>query len=229
MANTTKYDSFVLRGSTEIERQKYLLERYAYGTFDDWNAWTEEAVAAKLDPSFLMCIGLAETGLGRNLKTPFNVGNIGNTDSGDTQAFLSARDGIYWMAKTLNNKYLGEYQRVSDLSRWGNKSGSIYASSPRNWHENVIRCLSALKGRFVEDGYLFRITSENEDASMVEGSSPNVSEAAPEAMDSQDGSEEDIERLLESEASEFSESDDSEEEVHESSESTQERTPNRRK
>lgn len=63
MANTTKYDSFVLRGSTEIERQKYLLERYAYGTFDDWNAWTEEAVSAKLDPSFLMCIGLAETGL----------------------------------------------------------------------------------------------------------------------------------------------------------------------
>lgn len=105
-----------------------------------------------------MCIGLAETGLGRSLKTPFNVGNIGNTDSGDTSTFISARDGIYWMGNTLNNKYLGSYKSVSDLSRWGNKSGAIYASSPKNWHENIIRCLSALKGRFVEDDYRFRIT-----------------------------------------------------------------------
>ena len=118
MANTTKYDSFTLHGNTEIERQKYLLDTYAVGSFNDWDIWTEEAVGAKLDPSFLMCIGLAETGLGRNLKTPYNIGNIGNTDSGDTQMFSSARDGIYWMGKTLNNKYLGSYQRVSDLSRW---------------------------------------------------------------------------------------------------------------
>lgn len=81
MANTSKYETFVIRGETEIERQKYLLETYAAPNFRDWNIWTEEAVGAKLDPSFLMCIGLAETGLGRNLKTAFNVGNIGNTDS----------------------------------------------------------------------------------------------------------------------------------------------------
>lgn len=164
MANTSKYDTFVIRGETEIERQKYLLEHYAAPSFRDWNTWTEEAVGAKLDPSFLMCIGLAETGLGRNLKTAYNVGNIGNTDSGDTQGFISARDGIYWMGKTLNNKYLGDYQRISDLSRWGNKSGPIYASSPKNWQENLVRCLSSLKGRFVEDGYLFRMVPEELEA-----------------------------------------------------------------
>ncbi|MDD2745287.1 MAG: M23 family metallopeptidase, partial [Candidatus Gracilibacteria bacterium] len=162
MANTSKYETFVIRGETEIERQKYLLETYAAPNFRDWHIWTEEAVGAKLDPSFLMCIGLAETGLGRNLKTAFNVGNIGNTDSGATSEFISARDGIYWMGKTLNNKYLGEYQRISDLSRWGNKTGSIYASSPKNWHENMVRCLSTLKGRFVEDSYLFRLAPEED-------------------------------------------------------------------
>ena len=75
---------------------------------------------------------------------------------------MSARDGIYWMGKTLNNKYLGDYQRISDLSRWGNKTGSIYASSSKNWHENIVRCLSTLKGRFVEDGYLFRLAPEDD-------------------------------------------------------------------
>jgi len=81
MANTTKYETFVIRGETEIDRQKYLLNNYAAPSFRNWNIWTEEAVGANLDPSFLMCIGLAESGLGRNLKTAFNVGNIGNTDS----------------------------------------------------------------------------------------------------------------------------------------------------
>lgn len=133
------------------------------------------------------------------------------------------------MAKTLNNKYLGEYQRVSDLSRWGNKTGSIYASSPRNWHENVIRCLSALKGRFVEDGYLFRITSENEDASMVEGSSLNMTEGASESGSLQEESKDDIERLLELEASEVSVNDDSGMLLQETTESVRERTPNHRK
>ncbi|MFZ4461898.1 MAG: murein hydrolase activator EnvC family protein [Patescibacteria group bacterium] len=118
MANTDKYNTFAISGDTEIDRQKYLLKTYAGADFRNWDTWTEEAVEAKLDPSFLMCIGLAETGLGRSLKTQYNVGNIGNTDSGDTSAFISPRDGIYWMGKTLNNKFLGQYESLSDLSRW---------------------------------------------------------------------------------------------------------------
>ncbi len=161
MANTSKYDTFKVHGDTEIDRQKDLLDKYATSDFNNWKMWTEEAVEAKIDPSFMMCIGLAETGLGRNLKTVYNIGNIGNTDSGGTQNFISARDGVYWMGKTLNNRFLGDYQRVSDLSRWGNRTGAIYASSPKNWQENMIRCLSALKGRFVEDDYAFRLTPDD--------------------------------------------------------------------
>ncbi len=80
-ANIAKYSKFLIAGADEMERQKYLLAHYAVSTFSDVNTWTEEAVNAKVDPSFLLCVGLAETGLGNHLKTPYNIGNVGNTDS----------------------------------------------------------------------------------------------------------------------------------------------------
>ncbi len=159
-ANLSGYDTFRILGSSETERQKYLLDTYAVGDFKKWETWVEEGVEGKIDPSFLMCVGLAESGLGKNLKTAYNVGNVGNTDSGGTYDFASAREGVYWMVKTLNNRYLGQYEGINDLSRWGNKGGSIYASSSKSWHTNVVRCLSAIKGRFVEDDYRFRLTPE---------------------------------------------------------------------
>lgn len=61
------------------------------------------------------------------------------------------------MGKTFNNKFLKGYTKISELSRWGNTDDSIYASSGGNWHNNIVKCLSALKGRFVEDDFKFRI------------------------------------------------------------------------
>lgn len=167
-ANISTYDTFRIVGDDEVARQKFLLEKYAVGDFRNWDVWTEEGSEGKIDPSFLMCVGLAETGLGKNLKTAYNVGNVGNTDSGGTYDFPSAREGIYWMVKTLNNRYLGQHENVSDLSRWGNKDGAIYASSSKHWHTNVIRCLSALKGRFIEDDYKFRLSPEEAEEASVE-------------------------------------------------------------
>ncbi|MFZ3232893.1 MAG: hypothetical protein WA194_05175 [Patescibacteria group bacterium] len=71
------------------------------------------------------------------------------------------------MVKTLNNRYLGSHQGVDELSRWGNKGGAIYASSSSHWHTNVIRCLSALKGRFIEDDYKFRLSPEEADEAAI--------------------------------------------------------------
>jgi hypothetical protein len=136
---------FKLVGSTETERQQYLLSRYATPDFQNWDMWVDTALDAHLDPSFVMCVGLAETTLGNHLKTPYNIGNIGNTDSGSTYSFASPTEGIEWMGATFNNRYLGKYTKLSELSRWGNSDGSIYASSSSNWHQNTIRCLSALK------------------------------------------------------------------------------------
>lgn len=148
---------FKLTWETEIDRQKDLLSKYATSEFNNWDMWVEEAVDGNIDPSFLMCIGLAESGLGRNLKTSYNVWNIGNTDSGWTWEFPNARSWVYRMTKTLNNQFLWDYKEMSKLSRYGNKTGSIYASSPVNWHNNMIKCLQALKAEHIPDNFNFRI------------------------------------------------------------------------
>ncbi|PID83965.1 hypothetical protein CSB09_03555 [Candidatus Gracilibacteria bacterium] len=157
-ADTSQFrQTFVLRGNTEAERQKYMLSRYATSDFQDWNMWVDTALKANIDPSFLMCIGLSESTLGHHLKTRYNVGNVGNTDSGGVYYFDSPEEGVLWMGKTFNNKYLGHYTTIDELSRWGNQNGPIYASSASNWHNNTIKCLSALKGEFVADDFQFRL------------------------------------------------------------------------
>ena len=44
-------------------------------------------------------------------------------------------------------KDLSQYDEIKDLSRYGNKDTSkpIYASSPDHWHNNIIKCMSAIK------------------------------------------------------------------------------------
>lgn len=159
MVNMGKFKKFYIVWNSEIERQKYLLNKYATPSFNDWNMWIEEWVSAKIDPSLLICIWLAESGLGKNLKTAFNVWNVWNVDSGWTYEFANPREWIYWMTKTLNNKYLRKYQTIDMLSRRWNKTWSIYASSDKNWHNNVTKCLSSLKAKYIEDDFKFRINN----------------------------------------------------------------------
>lgn len=148
---------FKLEWETEVDRQKDLLAKYATREFNNWDIWVEESVDASIDPSFLMCIWLAESWLGRNLKTSYNVWNIWNTDSGSTWEFPNARSWVYRMAKTLNNQFLGGYNEMSKLSRYGNKTWAIYASSPINWHNNMVKCLQALKWEHIPDNFNFRL------------------------------------------------------------------------
>lgn len=157
-ADTSAYErKFIIRGEDEKERQKFLLNTYATPDFRSWDMWVDTALEWGVDPSFMMCIGLAESTLGNRLKTAYNIGNIGNTDSGSTYSFTSPQEWLYWMTHTFNNKFLGKYTKLSELSRWGNPDGAIYASSNSNWHNNTVRCLSALKWRFVEDDFKFRV------------------------------------------------------------------------
>ena len=148
---------FILEWSTEIERQKSLLRKYARSDFADWNMWVEEALRWHIDPTFMMCIGLAETGLWRHMKTPYNVWNVWNVDSGWTWTMQSPRQWIWWIWHTLNNKYLRRYNEIYKLSwYWRKWNEPIYASSKKNWHRNVIKCMSAIKGYHVPDDYNFR-------------------------------------------------------------------------
>ncbi len=148
---------FKLDWNTEIERQKSLIDKYAAGVFRDWKMWVDEWLDGNIDPTFLMCIWLAETWLWRNMKTQYNVWNVWNTDSWATKQFLNARSWIYWMVKTLNNKYLWKYNAIKDLSRYWNVDWQIYASSPDHWHNNIIKCMTNVKWYYVPDNYNFRI------------------------------------------------------------------------
>lgn len=150
--------TFYIKGDTEVERQKYLLDTYAVAGFRDWNIWVEESIDAGLDPTFVMCIGLAETTLWKYLKTENNIWNVWNTDSWATKVFPTARSWIFAMAQTLNNRYLGWYNEIQQLSRYWNSDGPIYASSDFNWHNNVTKCMSHVKWEYVPDDYNFRIS-----------------------------------------------------------------------
>lgn len=142
---------------TEVERQKSLLSRYAKWWFSDWNMWVEEALDGNVDPTFVMCIGIAETWLGKHTKTSNNVWNVWNTDSWATKTMWSVRDWVRSIIFTLNNKYLWKYDKLKDLSRYGNKTWSIYASSDYNWHNNITKCMSVIKQQYIPDDYNFRL------------------------------------------------------------------------
>lgn len=156
---TSWWNIFKIEWENEVERQKYLLDTYAIGDFRNWDIWIEESVSENIDPTFVMCIGLAETTLWKYLKTPYNIWNVWNTDSWSTYSFSSAREGVHWMAITFNNKYLSQYSEIDELSRYGNKDESkpIYASSDFNWHNNIIKCMSHVKGHYIPDNYKFRL------------------------------------------------------------------------
>jgi hypothetical protein len=119
--------------------------------------WVDESLIWNIDPTFVMCIWLAESWLWKYLKTPYNVWNVWNTDSWAVSTFENARTWIYYMIKTLNNEYLWKYNEIKDLSRYGNKDWNIYASSPDHWHNNIITCMSHIKWRYIPDDYNFRI------------------------------------------------------------------------
>lgn len=150
---------FSLKWDNEVERQRYLLNTYATPVFRNWDMWVEESLAWSIDPSFVMCIWLAESWLWRALKTPYNVWNVWNTDSWSTWDLPNARSWVYWIVRTLNNRFLWEYDTMNMLSRYWNPDWSIYASSPKNWQRNIVRCLSALKGRHVPDDFRFRLNN----------------------------------------------------------------------
>ena len=153
---------------TEIQRQKYLLNIYARSDFRNWDMWVWESLDGNIDPTFVMCIWLAESWLGVNLKTSYNVWNVWNTDSWSTSAYPNPRSWIYAIIKTLNNRFLNKYDTINKLSCYGNSKAKlcnrknppweyVYASSPDHWHNNIIKCMSHVKWVYIPDNYRFRL------------------------------------------------------------------------
>lgn len=158
---------FKLEWNNEIERQKSLISTYAVWEFRNWQIWVDEALDWNVDPSFVMCIWLAESSLWKNLTTPYNIWNVWNNDRGDRIWFDSARQWIYSIVYTLNNKYLWRYNSIAQLSwawrkemwlPWCKEAWEFcYATDVNHWHNNVKRCLTHLKWVYVPDNYNFRL------------------------------------------------------------------------
>lgn len=146
-----------LIGVEPQERSEYLLDRFANPDFKQIELWEEVGEEYKIEPYFLICVGLAETSLGNRLKTANNIGNVGNTDSGDVIVYNTPQEWLEAMGRVLNNSYLGDYQTLGELSRWGNKDQPIYASSSVNWFSNISKCLSGIYGENIDDDFQFRL------------------------------------------------------------------------
>ena len=146
----------VLKGGTAEERTQRFLNSYAVGTYRNVDFWDQVVAGTNIDRDMVICIGFAESSLGKFLSTNNNIGNVGNNDRGDRIAYNNPFNGARLIALTLNNQYLGDYHTIKQLSRYGNEDGKIYASSPINWQSNVQKCLSKIKGFYVPEDYPFR-------------------------------------------------------------------------
>lgn len=146
-----------MTGETLNERRVQFLETYGVGIYRELAFWQDAAAGTNIDLDVGICIAFAESTLGNYLTTPNNVGNVGNNDRWDRVSFGTALAGARMIYETLNNAYLWKYNTIIELNGYGNKNGPKYATSPYNWQNNVIACLSKIKGYYVPDDYPFRI------------------------------------------------------------------------
>ncbi len=143
-------------GDTIDEKRNNFLAKFAKAPYNDLTMWETAAAGTNIDVDLGMCIGYAETSLGRHFASSNNIGNVGNNDRGDRVDKDSPLAGARSIYMTLNNWYLWGYHTIYELSGYGNKDGAIYASSEYNWQKNVSRCLSTIKWYIVPEDYPFR-------------------------------------------------------------------------
>ncbi len=162
----------VMTGNTLLERQIQFLNRYGVGTYRNI-AFREDVVKwTNIDTDMVICVAFAESTLWRHLSTANNIGNVGNNDRWDRVWFSTAYAWARAIALTLNNRALGNYHTINQLSRYGNKDGMIYASSPINRQTNVLKCLSQIKGYYVPEDFPYRT-----------GPNPNIENPEPESVE----------------------------------------------
>jgi len=161
----------LMTGDSLTKRESQFLIRYGVGIYRQV-AFREDVVKdTNIDKDMVICIAFAESTLGRYLSTNANIGNVGNNDRWDRVPFTSAYGWARAIPVTLNNFYLWNYHTINQLSRYGNKDGKIYASSPINRQTNVLKCLSQIKGYYIPEDFPFRT-----------GVNPNIDNPIPETI-----------------------------------------------
>lgn len=144
-------------GDSVDERAESFLNEYGVWAYRQLAFWEDAVANTQIDRDVVICIAFAESTLGRYLTTANNIWNVWNDDRWNRVSFASSLAWARSIADTLNNIHLWEYHTISQLSRYGNVDGKIYASSPINWQRNVTKCLSQIKWYYVPEDYPFRI------------------------------------------------------------------------
>ncbi len=146
----------IAKGSTRDARRQYILDNKATSSFKDLSKWKNIANKTWIDVDVGICIAYAESWLGNNMASKWNIWNVGNNDRWDRRWYDWPRKWVEGIFNALNNRYLSGYYTIDKLSRYGNKTGAIYSSSNYNWYKNVIKCLIMIKWTPVEEYYPFR-------------------------------------------------------------------------
>jgi len=144
-------------GDTVDDRAESFLNEYWVWAYRQLVFWEDAVENTQIDRDVVICIAFAESTLGRYLTTSNNIWNVWNDDRWNRVSFSSALAWARSIADTLNNIHLWDYHTISQLSRYGNVDGKIYASSPINWQRNVTKCLSQIKWYYVPEDYPFRL------------------------------------------------------------------------
>lgn len=147
----------IAKGTTLDARRQYVLDNRATSSFRDLSKWKNIANKTNIDVDVGICIWYAESWLGNNMSSEWNIWNVWNNDRGDRNWYKWPRDGVNGIFYALNNRYLEWYYTIDKLSRYGNKTGSIYSSSNYDWYKNVVKCLIMIKGKPIEEYYPFRL------------------------------------------------------------------------
>lgn len=110
-----------------------------------------------------VCIAWADSHLWYAMTTDNNIGNVGNTDSGERRSFDTEESGIRAIASlALNGKYLSDATMVWELSNgwlevlWLSRR-AVYATSKSSWNANVLNCLTNIHNEKIDEKFEFRL------------------------------------------------------------------------
>ena len=108
--STERIGQFLTEIGSPLAKDK---DRYA-------NYIVEESTKNGIHPYAVVAVAFADTTLGKQTTTAYNIGNVGNTDTCPTcQTYSSWEQGIGAIISTLNNRYLGNATKLCHLSQGG--------------------------------------------------------------------------------------------------------------
>lgn len=154
-----------ITGNTVEEKTLSLLKRYGLGY--TINTRKEASETYKVKYQVAICIAWADSSLGLDWTTKYNIGNVWNNDRWKRKEFDSIHKWIRAIFQTLTNRYVWLNKTIWELSQWWRdklwlqpckaKNNFCYATSKENWNINVLNCLNMLYNSPKDETFIYKI------------------------------------------------------------------------